>query len=222
MFTLCAIAVAAVLHRMFALAHPLTRGPAAAAELDADFTRKAVLTLVHIVAALVFVLLVPLQFSGTLRARHPRVHRWTGRIVMALTPVIGLSALLLLVHPIGGIPEVTAILFFDGLFLFAMGRAFVLARQRRFPQHREWVIRGGRTSSSASRSGSGSQRQWWGQRRGYGGGVLRRRFAEQSFPGLLVAPERLAQVLEDALEVSVFAEAVPGRVLREPGIVFVA
>ena len=142
MFTLCAIAVAAVLHRMFALAHPLTRGPAAAAELDADFTRKAVLTLVHIVAALVFVLLVPLQFSGTLRARHPRVHRWTGRIVMALTPVIGLSALLLLVHPIGGIPEVTAILFFDGLFLFAMGRAFVLARQRRFPQHREWVIRG--------------------------------------------------------------------------------
>jgi Predicted membrane protein (DUF2306) len=142
LFTLCAIAIAAVVHRMVALAHPMTGGPAAAAALDAAFAHKSLLTLVHIVAALGFVLLVPLQFWGRLRARHPRVHRWTGRVVMTLAPVIGLSALLLLVHPIGGIPEVTAILFFDGLFLFAMGRAFFLARRRQFALHREWVMRG--------------------------------------------------------------------------------
>lgn len=142
LLTLCVIAIGAVLHRMIALVHPFTGNLAAAAALDADFARKPVLTLVHIVPALAFVLLVPLQFSGRLRARRPLVHRWTGRVVMTLAPVIGLSALLLLRHPIGGIAEVTAILFFDGLFLFAMGRAFFLARQRRFALHREWVMRG--------------------------------------------------------------------------------
>jgi len=142
MLSLCAIAIAAVSHRMVALANPPHNLPTQVATLDAAFAKELVLTLVHIVPALVFVLLVPLQFSRSLRARHARVHRGIGRTLMTLAALIGLSALLLLRHPVGGITEVTAILLFDGLFLFAMGKAFLHIRRGQVALHREWVTRG--------------------------------------------------------------------------------
>ncbi|MGH9448569.1 MAG: DUF2306 domain-containing protein [Terriglobia bacterium] len=142
MLSLCAIAAAAVIHRMVALAFPLPNLPAPVAALDAAFAEKPILTLAHIIPALVFVLLVPFQFSTRLRARHASVHRLVGRILMVLAAVISLSALLLALHPIGGITEVTAILFYDGLFMLAMAKAFIYARRRQIALHREWVIRG--------------------------------------------------------------------------------
>ena len=141
MLSLCAIAAAAVIHRMVALAYPHGR-PARVAELDSAFAQKPALTLAHIVPALVFILLVPLQFSPSMRARHLNVHRRIGRTLMILSVVVGLSALLLIRHPIGGLLEVSAILFYDGLFLFAMGKAFMHIRRRQIALHREWVIRG--------------------------------------------------------------------------------
>lgn len=142
MLSLCAIAAAAVIHRMVALAFPLPNLPAPVAAMDAAFAKKPILTLVHIIPALVFVILVPFQFSARLRGRYPSVHRLTGRILMILAGIIGVSALLLLRHPIGGITEVTAILFYDSLFLLAMAKAFIYARRRQIALHREWVVRG--------------------------------------------------------------------------------
>lgn len=142
MLSLCAIAAAAVIHRIAALAFPLPNLPAPVAAMDAAFSKKPILTLVHIIPALVFVTLVPFQFSARLRGRYPSVHRLTGRILMILAAIIGVSALLLLRHPIGGITEVTAILFYDSLFVLAMAKAFIHARRRQIALHREWVIRG--------------------------------------------------------------------------------
>jgi uncharacterized membrane protein len=142
MLSLCAIAAAAVIHRIVALAYPIPNLPASVAALDAAFAKKPILTLMHIVPALVFVILVPFQFSARLRSRYPDVHRLIGRILMTLAAVISLSALLLVWHPIGGITEVTAILFYDGLFMLAMAKAFICARRRQIALHREWVIQG--------------------------------------------------------------------------------
>lgn len=142
MLSLCAIAVAAVIHRLVALASPLPNAPAQVAAMDSAFAQKPVFTLIHILPASGFVLLLPLQFSSSLRARHPRVHRWIGRTLITLAAVIGLSALVLIRHPIGGMSEVSAVLFFDGLFMFAMAKAYFHARRRDIAQHREWVIRG--------------------------------------------------------------------------------
>ena len=142
MLSLCGIAIAAIIHRMVALVHPLRNAPAQVAAMDAAFAGKPLLTLAHIIPAFVFVVLVPFQFSSSLRARQPKVHRWIGRTLMTLAGIIGLSALLLIRHPIGGVTEVSAILFFDGLFLFAMARAFFHIRRREIALHREWVIRG--------------------------------------------------------------------------------
>lgn len=141
MLSLCIIAIAAVIHRIVVLAHPLHNVPPQFTALDAAFAQKPVLTLVHIVPALFFVLLVPVQFSSSLRAQHPNVHRWTGRILMTFAAVIGLSALLLIRNPTGGITEVNAILFYDGLFLLAMTKAFSHIRRGEVTPHREWIIR---------------------------------------------------------------------------------
>ena len=141
MIFLCLIAAAAVLRRVAALAIPSQNGPPELANLDALFASKPVLTLVHIVPALVFVGLVPFQLSRSFRTRHLRAHRWMGRIAIVLGLVIGASALLLLERPVGGAVEVASILVFDSLFLVSLTKAFVHVRRREVRQHREWMIR---------------------------------------------------------------------------------
>src|SRR5580765_3485739 len=50
------------------------------AALDDLFAHYPILTIVHIVPGLLFMILGPLQFSRTIRARHLRWHRLSGRI----------------------------------------------------------------------------------------------------------------------------------------------
>ena len=110
--------------------------------MDAGFARHPVLTMVHMVPGLLFVLLGPLQFVRTLRTRRPRLHRWTGRIVLGAGAIIGVTALVMSPQmAIGGLNETVATMLFGLFFLFALGKAFFLIRQRNFALHREWAIR---------------------------------------------------------------------------------
>ena len=138
---LCLIAAAIAVRRLTALANPPRNVPPQLAGLDEAFAKKPVLTLVHIVPALVFVALVPFQFSRSFRNRHLRAHRWMGRTIMVLGLVVGLSAVPMSRHPIGGALEASATLFFDGFFLLALTKAFLYIRRSEIALHREWVIR---------------------------------------------------------------------------------
>jgi hypothetical protein len=138
---LCAIGAAAAARRIVALGTTPLTGSADSANLDADFAGKAGLTLLHIIPSLLFVTLVPLQFVGRLRQRHPRLHRWTGRAALFLGMVIGISALVLSTHPVGGVVESAATISFGCFFLFSLGAAWLHIRNRRVELHREWVIR---------------------------------------------------------------------------------
>jgi hypothetical protein len=138
---LCVIGAAAVIGRIVALGTATAAGSSAFASLDAHFAAKAGMTLLHIVPSLLFVLLVPLQFLSSLRRRYPQFHRWTGRLLMGLGVVIGISALRLSAHPVGGLAEGTATSFFGCVFLFALGKAWWHIRRGRVELHREWVTR---------------------------------------------------------------------------------
>jgi len=138
---LCAIGAAATLRRIVALESTPLAGPAQLASLDAHFTAKAGTTLLHVVPSLLFVLLIPLQFVSSLRRRHQRIHRWTGRAIVALGLVLGFSALRLSIHPVGGLAEGTATTFFGCYFLIALGKAWWHIRNRRVELHREWATR---------------------------------------------------------------------------------
>jgi len=79
--------------------HPpgVTSNPVAAqfAALDDLFAHYPILTLIHIVPGLLFILLGPLQFSSTIRARHLRSHRWSARVLVVCGVGIGASALVM-------------------------------------------------------------------------------------------------------------------------------
>jgi uncharacterized membrane protein len=114
-----------------------------AAELDGHFTRERALTLLHVIPATLFMILGPLQFVKTLRAKHPAIHRWSGRIFLSCSAVVGITGLrMALGKTIGGLDEKAAILLFGTFFLLALARGLWLAMHRQFALHREWMIRG--------------------------------------------------------------------------------
>jgi len=127
------------------------RAPGAAANpraaqfavLDDLFAHYPILTLVHIVPGMLFMVLGPLQFSSTIRARHLRWHRWSGRVFVACGLVIGISALAMSfgMPAIGGVNQAAATTLFGTFFLFALCKAFWHIRRREVALHRQWMIR---------------------------------------------------------------------------------
>jgi uncharacterized membrane protein len=114
-----------------------------AAALDAHFANHRTLTLAHILPAMLFMVLGPLQFVRGLRSKYPQVHRWSGRIFLTASAVVGISGLTMAFgKTIGGLDEKAAITLFGTFFLLALAKALWHALRREFAQHREWMIRG--------------------------------------------------------------------------------
>ena len=118
------IAVAVVLRRTVALAHPLQSAPPQLAALDAAFASHAALTLAHILPALGFVLLTPFvyirRFAGA---------AWPRRFLFPLGFVVGITAYAMSRYSVGGWVERSAVLFFNSLFLFSLFRAWLVSRE---------------------------------------------------------------------------------------------
>jgi hypothetical protein len=109
-----------------------------------------VLTFTHIIPGALFMILAPLQFIPKLRSRYPRFHRWSGRILVVLGLIIGISALIMsFIAAIGGANETAATSVFAVLFLVSLCKGFYHIRRRGIAHirlreialHREWMIR---------------------------------------------------------------------------------
>jgi uncharacterized membrane protein len=113
------------------------------AALDDLFARYPILTLIHIVPGILFMILGPLQFSSTIRAQHLRWHRLSGRVFVICGLVIAISALVMSfgMPAIGGANQAAATTLFGTFFLFALCKAFWHIRHREVALHREWMIR---------------------------------------------------------------------------------
>jgi len=109
---------------------------------DAGFAAHPLLTLIHIIPGLLFMLLAPLQFVKRLRAHYPRAHRFIGYIVLASGLIIGTTALIMgSIMAIGGITETLAVTVFGIAFLFSLLNAYLHIIKREIALHREWMIR---------------------------------------------------------------------------------
>lgn len=113
-----------------------------AASLDTGFARHMALTLVHIIPGALFLVFALLQFVPSIRARHLKVHRRLGRILVVTGLAIGVSALVMsFTMNIGGPNETAATTLFAILFLFCLVKAYRHIRRKEVDQHRKWMIR---------------------------------------------------------------------------------
>jgi uncharacterized membrane protein len=111
-------------------------------EFDRRFGRHPIVTRLHTIGGAVFLILAPLQFIAPLRRRFVRLHRWTGRTLLGIGLLIGISGLFFaLLMPIAGPLESVGVSLAGGMFLFSMGRAFLAIRSGDVERHREWMIR---------------------------------------------------------------------------------
>jgi hypothetical protein len=141
---LVTIGLLAVARRTYVLLQPSQAAPrfAAAAAMDAGFAQHKALTLLHILPASLLMILMPWQFARRVRAHHLVWHRWTGRLLLLLGLVVGLSALVMsYTMAIGGANETAATTLYAILFLVFLGLGFWNIRKRRIIQHRKWMIR---------------------------------------------------------------------------------
>jgi Predicted membrane protein (DUF2306) len=136
-FWICVgIAVAVVIRRLIALAYPSPSAPPQLAQLDALFASHAVLTLAHIVPALVFVLLAPLFYWHRFAAAV-----WLQRSLFGVGAIVGLTAYAMSVFPVGGWVERSAVLVFNSLFLYSLARAYAAMRRNQPLLERHWMTR---------------------------------------------------------------------------------
>jgi hypothetical protein len=139
------IGIAIVVRRVIFLGHMSLSGnnvPAKSRVPDDGFAVHPQLTLIHITAGLLFVLLAPLQFIKTIRSNHPKMHRTIGYVVLVSGLIIGVTALIMgAIMAIGGITETLAVTTFGVLFLFSLIRAYFYILKKEFELHREWMIR---------------------------------------------------------------------------------
>jgi hypothetical protein len=138
---LCTIATAVSIRRLVALADSSHPSPSPLAALDALFAARAGLTRTHVIAGLLLALFIPVQLSAGVRRRFPHLHRWVGRTLMIVGIVVGLSGYAMVVTPIGGPLEVSAIVFYGTALLASLLIAWRHIRRGDVTRHREWILR---------------------------------------------------------------------------------
>jgi hypothetical protein len=130
-----AIAIAVVIRRLIELIRPSHASPPDMASLDATFSSHAVLTVMHIVPAAIFVLLsaaVLLRRTGG---------EWLERLFFPFGAVTGATAYAMSYWAFGGWVERSAVLVFNTWFLFSLGRAYWFRLRGEPSPKREWMTR---------------------------------------------------------------------------------
>lgn len=95
--------------------------------------------LVHMTVAPIALLAGPFQFLPGLRARRPRLHRWTGRIYAVSCLIAGASALATAPFASGGPVAGWGFGILAALWIGATAMGWITAVQRRFAAHRIWM-----------------------------------------------------------------------------------
>jgi uncharacterized membrane protein YozB (DUF420 family) len=96
----------------------------------------------HIFGGTLLTVLVILQVWPWLRTRYPAVHRWSGRTyVLAGIPLVGIPALLIAPFSSTGFGTQVSNTIWAVLWLAFTVLGYVMARRRRFADHREWMLR---------------------------------------------------------------------------------
>ena len=109
-WVLAFIGIAAAAHRILSLEFPekFSRSNSPAAVLDIGFTQHKMLTLVHVLPGVLFMVLGPLQLSRAIRNKYLNFHRWSGRALMLVSSASVVGGFYFgVMIPFGGTREAT-------------------------------------------------------------------------------------------------------------------
>jgi hypothetical protein len=106
---------------------------------DSGLSNYPLLTIVHIIPGLVFILLAPFQF----RKVSPGFRHKSNYVLVASSYIIGFSALVMpfIVLPLGGLNEAVASSFFALYFLVSVTQAVYAEHNKKKSKRREWTLR---------------------------------------------------------------------------------
>jgi len=144
MFMLVGIGLATVVRRVLLLTGVIRSiNPSGGAPFDSGFGQHPVVTLIHILPGVLFMLLGPLQFMPGIRNRYTNFHRVSGYVFIFSSYLVGISALCLpfVMSPIGGVNEAAASLLYGCFFLIALSLAWRAILLKNLALHRRWMIR---------------------------------------------------------------------------------
>ena len=97
--------------------------------------------LMHVGTASLALLIGPFQFWRSLRISIPRLHRWAGRLYVAACVAGGLSGLVLALGASTGLVSTAGFGLLAIAWLYTTVMALWTAMNRRFVEHRAWMIR---------------------------------------------------------------------------------
>ena len=111
-------------------------------DMQASFRAHPVGIYSHVFASIAALTLGPFQFSRRLRARHPRLHRLSGRLYLGVGVLIGgVSGLYMARFAFGGLVGRLGFALLALAWLYTGLRAFTAIRGGFVEQHRRWMTR---------------------------------------------------------------------------------
>lgn len=116
-------------------------GPAAVPPVIANNVMKNPWLSVHVAGAATALLLGPLQFLSVLRARFGSLHRWVGRTYVVSCLVGGVAGFVLALGASTGPISTIGFGSLATFWIVTTSLAWRRAMQRRFTEHRAWMMR---------------------------------------------------------------------------------
>jgi uncharacterized membrane protein len=111
-------------------------------DMQASFLVHSTGIYTHAFASIVALVLGPVQFSSRLRQTRPRVHRWCGRVYLAVGVLVGgLSGLYMAQFAFGGPVARLGFAMLAVFWLYTGLRAWLAIRRRAIDEHRRWMVR---------------------------------------------------------------------------------
>ena len=95
----------------------------------------------HVIAASFALLFGAAQFLSQFRRKHPRIHRWIGRFYVVFVLVAGIAGFALALGAIGGPIAGWGFGLLSVLWIFTTLQGLRFARNRKFGDHRRWMMR---------------------------------------------------------------------------------
>jgi uncharacterized membrane protein len=97
---------------------------------------------VHAATAGIALLVGPFQFFGSIRRKHPKLHRITGRVYLLAGVLPGcLSGIVVAVLTTAGPVPLAAFVLLDVFWFYTALRAYRAVRARDFAEHERWMLR---------------------------------------------------------------------------------